>query len=176
MTRKIRNNESETHRQFKILIIVISLVLVQFSGCAPGPSSPLTQAMSEPADFPLIRLDKNVCPSQRLYNSLRQISKGKIGPHADADYIITRLDFNSDIEISFNKASYALYCEVSDKYKRKVAESFTDRLIKGRFEPGTDYHETASTRRYEEFIAKDAAIRLMNDLYKKMPTVVAAQR
>jgi len=47
--------------------------------------------------------------------------------------------------------------------------------VKGRFEPGTDYRDTASTRKYEEFIAKDAAIQLMNDLYKKMPAIVAAK-
>ncbi len=104
-------------------------------------------------------------------------SKGKISPHenADADYIITRLDFDSEIEISFHKAYYTLYCEVYDKYNEKVAETFTNRLVKGRFEPGTDYRDTVSTRGYEEFIAKDAANRLINDLYKKMPAVVAAQ-
>ncbi len=176
MARKIRNNEAKTHRQTKVLLIILSLVLVQLSGCAPGPSAPLTRIESQPPDFPLIRLDNNVCPSQRLYNSLRQISKGKIGHHTNADYIITRLDFNSDIEISYYKASYGLYCEVSDKYNKKVTETFTDRLMKDRFEPGTDYHDTASTRKYEEFIAEDAAIGLMNDLYKKMPAIVAAQR
>jgi hypothetical protein len=152
-------------------------VLVQFSGCLPAPSSPLTQLASEPPDFPLIRLDSNVCPSQRLYDYLKRASRGKIGPHenTDADYIITRLDFDSEIEISFHKASYTLYCEVYDRYNQKVTETFTNRLVKGRFEPGTDYRDTASTRGYEEFIAKDAANRLINDLYKKIPAIVTAE-
>jgi hypothetical protein len=106
---------------------------------------------------------------------LIQNSNAKIGPHASADYIITRLDFDSEIEMGFQKASYRLYCEVSDNYNKTVVETFTNRIVKGRFEPGADYRDTASTRKYEEFIAKDAAIRLMNDLYKKMPAVVAAK-
>ena len=148
---------------------------MQSSGCSPAPSSPLTLIEREPPGFPQIRLDENICPSQRLYNFLKQAGKGKIGPHARADYIITRLDFDFDIKMSFQKASYRLYCEVSDNYNQKVVETFANRVVKGRFEPGTDYRDTASTRKYEEFIAKDAAIQLMNDLYKKMPAVVAAK-
>jgi hypothetical protein len=106
---------------------------------------------------------------------LIQNSKGKIAPHPGADYVITRLDLDSEIEISFHKASYRLYCEVSDNYNETVIETFINRVVKGHFEPGTDYRQTASTRKYEEFIAQDAANRLMNDLYKKMPAVVAAQ-
>ena len=132
---KTNSDQARNHRQTRILLIVLSLVLVQLSGCLPGPSSPLTQLESESPDFPLIHLDTNVCPSQRLYNYLIRASRGKIGPHADTDYIITRLDFDSDIEISFNKASYRLYCEVSDKYNKKVVRSFTSRLVEGRFEP-----------------------------------------
>jgi hypothetical protein len=168
-------NKAETLRQTRILLIILSLVLVQLSGCLPAPSSPLTQLISEPPDFPLIRLDNNVCPSDMLYNFLMHNSKGKIGPHEHADYIITRLDFGSDIEISFHKASYSLYCEVYDKYNEKVTETFASRLVKGRFEPGTDYRDTVSTRGYEEFIAKDAANRLINDLYKKIPAILTAQ-
>jgi hypothetical protein len=168
-------NVAETHRQTQILLIMLSLALVQFSGCLPGPSSPLTQIEREPPAFPRIRLDNNICPSQRLYNFLIQASKGKIGSHANADYIITRLNFDSDIEISFHKASYRLSCEVSDIHNETVIEIFSDRVVKGCFEPGTDYRDTVSTRKYEDFIAKDAAIRLINDLYKKMPAVVAAR-
>ncbi len=171
---KTDGGEAKTHRRTRILFIILFLVLVRLSACLPGPSSPLTQVKSEPLDFPLIRLDYNVCPSERLYNCLIKTGKGKIGPHENADYIITRLDFDSDIEISFNKASYRLYCEVSDKYNKKVIETFTDRLVEGRFEPGTDYNDTVSTRRYEAFIAEDAANRLINDLYKKIPAIVAA--
>ncbi len=172
---KTDGNEAKTNRQTQILLIIISLVLVQLSGCSPAPSSPLTQIEREPPGFPQIRLDENICPSQRLYNFLKQAGKGKIGPHARADYMITRLDFDFDIKMSFQKASYRLYCEVSDNYNQTVIETFANRIVKGRFEPGTDYRDTASTRKYEEFIAKDAAIQLMNDLYKKIPTVVAAQ-
>ncbi|MCP4614671.1 MAG: hypothetical protein GY845_38820 [Planctomycetes bacterium] len=172
MANKIRNNEAKTDRQqTKILLITVSVVLVQLSGCSPAPSSPLTQIDREPPDFPQIRLDENICPSQTLYNFLKQAGKGKIGPHPRADYMITRLDFDSDIRISYQKASYRLYCEVSDNYNQTVIESFANRVVKGRFEPGTDYRDTVSTRKYEEFIAKDAAIRLVNDLYKKMPAV-----
>ena len=172
---KTDGNEAKTNRQTKILLITVSLVLVQLSGCSPAPSSPLTQIDREPPGFPQIRLDENICPSQRLYNFLKQAGKGKIGPHANADYMITRLDFDFDIKMSFQKASYRLYCEVSDNYNKTVIEIFTNRVVKGHFEPGTDYRDTASTRKYEEFIAKDAAIQLMNDLYEKMPAVVAAQ-
>ena len=175
MANKIRNNEAKTDRQIRILLIIISLVLVQLSGCSPAPSSPLTQIDREPPGFPQIRLNENICPSQRLYNFLKQVGKGKIGPYANADYSITRLELNSDIRISDRMASYRLYCEVSDNYNNKVVETFTNRIVKSRFEPGTDYRDTASTRKYEEFIAKDAAIQLMNDLYKKIPTVVAAK-
>ncbi|MBW7989604.1 MAG: hypothetical protein FVQ84_06260 [Planctomycetes bacterium] len=175
MASKIRNNEAKTDRQTKILLITVSLVLVQLSGCSPAPSSPLTQIEREPPGFPQIRLDENTCPSQRLYNFLKQNSKGKIGPHANADYIITRLDLDSEIDMGFQKASYRLYCEVSDNYNKTVIQTVTNRIVKGRFEPGTDYRDTVSTRKYEEFIAKDAAIQLMNDLYKKIPAVVAAQ-
>ncbi|MDT8300869.1 MAG: hypothetical protein RQ760_05240 [Sedimentisphaerales bacterium] len=175
MANKIRNNKAKTDRQICILLIVISLVLVQLSGCSPAPSSPLTQIDREPPDFPQIRLNENICPSQTLYNFLKQAGKGKIGPHANADYSITRLELDSDIRISDRMASYRLYCEVSDNYNNKVIETFANRIVKGRFEPGTDYRDTASTWKYEEFIAKDAAIQLMNDLYKKMPAVVAAQ-
>ena len=171
---KADGSQSKTHRQTRILLIVFSLVLVQLLGCLPAPSSPLTQLANQPPAFPLIRLDENICPSDMLYIFLMQNSKGKVGPHPNADYIITRLEFDSDIEISLNKASYRLYCEVSDKHNKKVIETITDRLVKGRFEPGTDYHETASTRRYEEFIAKDAANRLINDLYKKIPAILTA--
>lgn len=173
--RKTDGNEAKAHRQTQILLIILVLVLGQSSGCSPAPSSPLTQIDREPPDFPQIRLDSNICPSQRIYNFLIQNSKGKIGPHARADYIITRLDLDSKIEISLNKGSYRLYCEVSDNYNQTVIETFANRIVKGRFEPGTDYRDTASTRRYQEFIAKDAANRLMNDLYKKMPAVVAAE-
>ena len=172
---KTDGNKAKTHRRTQIFLIILVLVLVQLSGCSPGPSSPLTQIEREPPDFPQIRLDSNACPSQRLYNFLQQTSKGKIGPHTSADYIITRLDLDSEIEISLNKAYYRLFCVVSDNYNKTVVETFTNRVVKGRFEPGTDYRDTASTRNYEEFIAKDAAIQLMNDLYKKMPAVVAAQ-
>ena len=172
---KTDGNEAKAHRQTQILLIILVLVLGQSSGCSPAPSSPLTQIDREPPGFPQIRLDENICPSQRLYNFLKQAGKGKIGPHARADYIITRLDFDFDIKMSFQKASYRLYCEVSDNYNQTVIETFANRVVKGRFEPGTDYRDTASTRKYEEFIAKDAAIRLMNDLYKKIPTVVAAE-
>ena len=172
---KTGSNKAEANRQTQILLIVISLVLVQLSGCLPAPSSPLTLIDREPLGFPQIRLDENICPSQRLYNFLKQAGKEKIGPHANADYMITRLDLDSDIRISDRMASYRLYCEVSDNYNRKVIETYTDRVVKGRFEPGTDYRDTVSTRKYEDFIAKDAAIRLINDLYKKMPTVVAAK-
>ena len=175
LVEKTGSNKAKTNRQTKILLIILSLVLVQLSGCLPRPSSPLTQIEREPPDFPQIRLDNNACPSERLYNFLIQNSKGKIGPHPGADYVITRLDLDSEIEVSFHKASYRLFCEVSDNYNKTVIESFTNRLVKGRFEPGADYRQTASTRKYEEFIAKDAANRLMNDLYKKMPAVVAAQ-
>jgi hypothetical protein len=170
-------NEGKTHRQTRILLVILVLVLVQLSGCLPAPSSPLTKLESEPPDFPLIRLDENVCPSQRLYKFLIKAGKGKIGPHenTDADYIITRLDFDSEIEIRFKKAYYRLYCEVSDNYNQKVIETFTNRLLEGRFEPGTDYRDTVSTRRYEDFIAKDAANRLINDLYEKMPAILAAR-
>jgi len=102
-------------------------------------------------------------------------SNGKIGPHPGAVYSITRLDLDSKIDMGFQKASYRLYCEVSDNYNKTVIKTFTDRIVKGRFEPGADYRDTASTRKYEEFIAKDAAIQLINDLYKKMPAVVAAK-
>ena len=174
---KTDGNEGKAHRQTRILLVIISLILIQLSGCLPAPSSPLTKLESEPPDFPLIHLDKNVCPSQRLYNYLIRASRGKISPHenADADYIITRLDFDSHIEIRFHKASYRLYCEVSDKYNEKVTETFTNRLVEGRFEPGTDYRDTVSTRKYEEFIAKDAANRLINDLYVKIPAIVAVR-
>ncbi|MHC4533054.1 MAG: hypothetical protein ACYS6K_03800 [Planctomycetota bacterium] len=172
---KTDGNEAKTHRQNRILLIILVLILVQSSGCSPEPSSPLTQIKREPPDFPQIRLDENLCPSQRLYNFLKQTSKGKIGPHPGAVYSITRLDLDSEIEISLNKAYYRLYCEVSDNYNETVVETFANRVVKGRFEPGTDYRDTASTGNYEEFIAKDAAIQLMNDLYKKMPAVVAAQ-
>jgi hypothetical protein len=172
---KTDDGRVKAHQQTRILLIILSFVLVQFSGCLPGPSSPLTKVKSEPSDFPLIRLDENVCPSQRLYNYLIRASKGKIGPHEYADYMITRLDLDSDIEISLKKAYYRLYCVVSDNYNETVIETFTNRLVEGRFEPGTDYRKTASTRKYEEFIAKDAANRLINDLYEKMPAVLAAQ-
>ena len=172
---KTDGNEAKTHRQTKVLLIILVLVLGQSSGCSPAPSSPLTLIDREPPGFPQIRLDENICPSQRLYDSLKQAGKGKIGPHANADYSITRLELDSDIRISFQKASYRLYCEVSDNYNQKVIETFTDRVVKGRFEAGTDYRDTVSTRKYEDFIAKDAAIRLINDLYQKIPTVVAAQ-
>ena len=175
LVEKTCGNKAQANRQPQILLITISLVLVQLSGCSPAPSSPLTQIDREPPGFPQIRLDENICPSQRLYNFLKQAGKGKIGPHANADYSITRLDLDSDIRISDRMASYRLYCEVSDNYNQKVIETFADRVVKGRFEPGTDYRETVSTRKYEDFIAKDAAIQLMNDLYKKMPTVVAAE-
>ena len=93
---KTDGNEAKTHRQIRILLILISLVLVQSSGCLPGPSSRLTQIGNQPPDFPRIHLDNNVCPSERLYKFLIQAGKGKIGPHAHADYIITKLDFDSD--------------------------------------------------------------------------------
>jgi len=98
-------NEAKAHRQTQILLIILSLVLVQSSGCSPAPSSPLTLIEREPPGFPQIRLDETICPSQRLYNFLKQAGKGKIGPHANADYIITRLDFDFDIKMSFQKAS-----------------------------------------------------------------------
>ena len=168
-------SQAKANRQNRILLIVTLLLVVQFSACSPRPSSPLTKVASEPQDFPLIRLDNNVCPSERLYKYLIWASKGKIGPHPDihTDYVITKLDLNSEIEIGLYKASYRLYCEVSDNYNRVVSKSFASRLVEGRFEPGTDYHHP-STRKYEDFIARDAANRLINDLYKKMPTVVAA--
>ncbi len=169
-----KGNEAKTYRHTQILLIILVLVFMQLSGCSPGPSSPLTLIEREPPDFPQIRLDSKVCTSERLCNFLIQNSKGKIGPHARADYIITRLDLDSEIEISLNKASYRLYCEVSDNYNKTVIETFTNRIVKGHFEPGTDYH-TASTRKYEEFIAKDAAIQLINDLYKKMSAILTAQ-
>ena len=172
---KADGNEAKAHRQIQILLFILVLVLGQLSGCSPAPSSLLTQIEREPPGFPQIRLDENICPSQRLYNFLKQAGKGKIGPHANADYMVTRLVLDSDIRISDRKASYRLYCEVSDNYNQKVIETFANRMVKGRFEPGTDYRDTASTRKYEEFIAKDAAIQLMNDLYKKIPTVVAAK-
>lgn len=168
---KTDGNEAKTHRRTQILLIILVLVLGQLSGCLPGPSSPLTQIEREPSGFPQIRLDNNACPSERLYTYLIQNSKGKIGPHPSADYIITRLDLDSNIEMGFQKASYRLYCEVSDNYNQTVIETFTNRVVKGRFEPGADYRDTASIRKYEEFIAKDAAIQLINDLYKKMPAV-----
>jgi hypothetical protein len=174
--KKTNETKAKTNRQNRILFIVLSLVLVQFSACSPGPSSPLTKVANEPPDFPLIRLNENVCPSERLYKYLIWASKGKIGPHPDiqTDYVITRLDLNSEIEISFHKASYRVYCEVSDNHNRVVIQSFASRLVEGRFEPGTDYHHP-STRKYEDFIARDAANRLMNDIYKKMPTIVAVR-
>lgn len=172
---KTDGNEAKAHRQIQILLFILVLVLGQLSGCSPAPSSLLTQIEREPPGFPQIRLDENTCPSQRLYDSLKLAGKGKIGPHANADYTITRLDLDSDIRISDRKASYRLYCQVSDNYNQKVIETFTDRVVKGRFEAGTDYRDTVSTRKYEDFIAKDAAIRLINDLYQKIPTVVAAQ-
>ena len=172
---KTGGNEAKTNRQTQILLIILVLVLGQSSGCSPAPSSPLTQIEREPPGFPQIRLDENICPSQRLYTFLKQAGKGKIVPHANADYMITRLDFDSEIELGFQKASYRLYCQVSDNYNQTVIETFTDRVVKGRFEPGADSRDTASPRKYEEFIAKDAANRLMNDLYKKMPAVVAAK-
>ena len=169
------DTHAKTNRQTRILLIVLSLVLVQLSACQPAPSSPLTKIISEPPNFPLIRLDSNVCPSERLYKYLTWASKGKIGPHTDVhtDYIITKLDLNSEIEISLHKAFYSLSCEVSNNNNRVVIESFVSRFVKGRFEPGTDYHH-ASTRKYEDFIARDAANRLVNDLYKKMPAISAA--
>ncbi|MBN1807291.1 MAG: hypothetical protein JW837_18745 [Sedimentisphaerales bacterium] len=170
---KINDARTGINQRARFLLIVLSLVLVQFAGCLPAPSSPLTKITAEPPDFPLIRLDSNVCQSKRLYNYLIRAGKGKIGPHENADYIITRLDLNSVIEIGFHKAHYRLFCEVSDKHNRKVIETFAGRLVKGDFEPGTDYSPTA-TRRYEDFIAKDAANQLLNDLYKKMPAVLAA--
>jgi hypothetical protein len=172
---KADGSKAKTNRQNRILFIATLLVLVQFSACSPRPSSPLTKVVNEPPDFPLIRLDSNVCPSETMYKYLIWASKGKVGPHPDmhTDYVITRLDLNSEIEISLNKASYRLYCEVSDKYNEKVVETFTDRIVEGHFEPGTDYHHP-STRKYDDFIARDAANRLINDLYKKMPAVLAA--
>ena len=170
---KADSNKDKAPRQILILII-LSLVLVQLSACQPAPSSPLTKITGEPPNFPLIRLDSNVCPSERLYKYLIWASKGKIGPHTDVrtDYIITRLDLHSEIEISLHKAFYRVTCEVSDNYNRVVIDSLASRLVKGRFEPGTDYHN-ASTRRYEDFIARDAANQLVNDIYKKMPAVIA---
>ena len=94
MANKIRNKKAKTDRQIRILLITISLVLVQLSGCSPAPSSPLTQIDREPPGFPQIRLNENICPSQTLYNSLKLAGKGKIGPHPRADYMITRLDFD----------------------------------------------------------------------------------
>jgi hypothetical protein len=172
---KTDDNETKTHRRMQTLLIILVLVLVQSSGCSPGPSSPLTPIDREPPNFPQIRLENNVCPSERLYNFLIRNSKGKIAPHPGAVYSISWLDFDPEIEMGFQKASYRLYCEVSDNNNKTVIESFTHRVVKGRFEPGADYRDTASTRKYEEFIAQDAAIQLINDLYKKMPAVVAAQ-
>jgi len=172
---KTNGSHAKTNRQNRILLILISLVLVQFSACSPRPSSPLTRVANEPPGFPLIRLDSNVCQSERLYKYLTWASRGKVGPHPDIhiDYVITKLELKSEIEISLHKASYRLYCEVSDNNNRVVIESFASRLVKGHFEPGTDYHH-ASTHKYDDFIARDAANQLINDLYKKMPTVVAA--
>jgi hypothetical protein len=173
---KTNNSQAKTNRKIRILLIVFSLVLVQLSACSPRPSSPLTKVANEPPDFPLIRLDSNVCPSEKLYKYLIWASRGKVGPHPDihTDYVITKIELDSEIEISLHKASYRLYCEVSDIYNRVVIESFASRLVKGRFEPGTDYHHP-STHKYDDFIARDAANRLINDLYKKIPPLLAAQ-
>jgi hypothetical protein len=172
---KAGSSKSKANRQTKIMIIILSLVLIQFSACLPAPTSPLTKIKSEPLDFPLIHLDRDICPSKRLYNYLIRASKGKIGPQEQADYVITRLDFNSEIELSLQKAYYRLYCEVSDKNNKKVVDSFASRLVKGDFEPGADYRDTADSR-YKDYIARDAANQLLNDLYKKMPAVLAAKR
>ena len=173
---KTDGGKVKANRQTRILLIVLSLVLVQFSACQPAPSSPLTKVTNEPPNFPLIRLDSNVCPSEKLYKYLIWASKGKVGPHPDihTDYVITKIELDSEIEISLHKAFYSLTCEVSDNYNRVVIESFVSRLVKGHFEPGTDYHHP-STRKYDDFIARDAANRLINDLYKKIPPLLAAQ-
>jgi hypothetical protein len=173
---KTQGKKNKAHRKTRVVMIIFSLVLVQLSACQPTPSSPLTKIDNEPANFPLIRLDSDVCPSERLYKYLVRASNGKIGPHKDThtDYIITKLELNSEIEISLRKAFYRLSCEVSDNYNQVVIESFASRFVEGRFEPGADYRSTADGG-YKDFINKDAANQLINDLYKKMPAVIAAK-
>jgi hypothetical protein len=171
------------------MTVILLLVLVQLSGCGASVNTKLTKLEGEPLSFPLIRLDSKNCHFEGLYERLVNDSKSKIGPHANAEYVITKIDLELDMHIpdsgiakgflgfylpplirTESKASYRLSYDVYDNHNEKVIENFLNRELEG---SSGGWGEIASN--FREFIVKDAAHLLLNDLYQNMPTVVAAE-
>ena len=171
---KADGNEGETRRQTQILWVILMLVLVQLSGCGGGSVvTRLTNIEREPLSFPKIRLDSKNCPTAALYAALVNNSKAMIGSHLQSNYTISKITLETDIDMRFREGTYRLYYEVHDYNHEKVIENFMSRQLKG--SSGPYYSDSYRREIYTKFVYKDAAIRLLNDLYRKMPAVVAAE-